>query len=554
MTETDQKRDERQAGQSAAPEAETLAETMMATVPPPEAAQPAHEPQDGPSTLSAEATDAALEAEEALEALAEAEGEAAGAETVPGGQAAEAVATAPGEAGTTKETPESLKRFVLTPKLERKVAKAIDEEKLKKAGKLARRLHAADLADLLERLSYEQRAILLEVLRESFDPEVLPYLDETVRDDVIEILGPEAVGRAIAELDSDDAIAIIEDMEDAEKQAILDAVEPTDRALLEEGLTFPEYSAGRLMQRELVAVPSHWTVGQTIDFMRTNPNLPDDFYEIFVVDPRFRPIGLVSLGKLLHNKRPVRLRDIMSGDFVSLQADTPQDEVAYLFRQYGLVSAPVVNESGRLLGRVTVDDVVDVVEEEAEEDILRLGGVSESDLQSSVFDTVKRRIPWLVVNLGAAILASRVIALFEGTIEEIVALAVLMPIVASMGGNAGTQTMTVMVRAIAMRELSVSNMWRVVGKELGVGMTNGVLLALLIGLIAGLWFGPMIGGVIAAAMVCNLITAGLMGTLIPMTLQKLKIDPAVASAVFLTTMTDVMGFFAFLGLATLVLL
>ncbi|MFN3460357.1 MAG: magnesium transporter [Oceanibaculum sp.] len=554
MTETDQKRDERQAGQSAAPEAETLAETMMAAVPPPEAAQPAHEPQDGPSTLSAEATDAALEAEEALEALAEAEGEAAGAETVPGGQAAESAATPPDEAGTAKETPESLKRFVLTPKLERKVAKAIDEEKLKKAGKLARRLHAADLADLLERLSYEQRAILLEVLRESFDPEVLPYLDETVRDDVIEILGPEAVGRAIAELDSDDAIAIIEDMEDAEKQAILDAVEPTDRALLEEGLTFPEYSAGRLMQRELVAVPSHWTVGQTIDFMRTNPNLPDDFYEIFVVDPRFRPIGLVSLGKLLHNKRPVRLRDIMSGDFVSLQADTPQDEVAYLFRQYGLVSAPVVNESGRLLGRVTVDDVVDVVEEEAEEDILRLGGVSESDLQSSVFDTVKRRIPWLVVNLGAAILASRVIALFEGTIEEIVALAVLMPIVASMGGNAGTQTMTVMVRAIAMRELSVSNMWRVVGKELGVGMTNGVLLALLIGLIAGLWFGPMIGGVIAAAMVCNLITAGLMGTLIPMTLQKLKIDPAVASAVFLTTMTDVMGFFAFLGLATLVLL
>ncbi|MCH2394092.1 magnesium transporter [Oceanibaculum sp.] len=551
MTEPDQKREEQPAGQSAAPDVDTLAETMTAAVPPPEAVQPPHEPEDGPSTLSAEATDAALEAEEALEALAEAEAEEEEArdETVPGGQAAETAATVQDEAAPPTVSLETLKRFVLTPKLERKVAKAIDEEKLKKAGKLARRLHAADLADLLERLSYEQRAILLEVLREGFDPEVLPYLDENVRDDVIEILGPEAVGRAIAELDSDDAIAIIEDLEDAEKQAILEAVEPTGRALLEEGLTFPEYSAGRLMQRELVAVPSHWTVGQTIDFMRTNPNLPDDFYEIFVVDPRFRPIGLVSLGKLLHNKRPIRLRDIMSGDFVRLQAETPQEEVAHLFRQYGLVSAPVVNDSGRLLGRVTVDDVVDIVDEEAEEDILRLGGVSESDLQSNVLETTKQRFLWLLINLGTAIMASGVIAIFEATIAQVVALAVLMPIVASMGGNAGTQTVTVVVRALAMRDLSTSNALRVIWKEALVGLLNGVLFAVLIGAIAAFWFEPLIGAVIAAAMVINMLVAGLSGALIPIGLERLKIDPAVASSVFLTTVTDVIGFFAFLGLA-----
>ena len=547
MSDTDQKRDsEETAAQEALPAESSSHQDHQSDH------RPDHgDDMDGPSTLSPAATDAAIEAEEALEALAREQGVPEPAEPP---MPSDGDPAAPEDTGPAQMPSEMLKRFALTPKLERRVAKAIDEDKLKKAAKLAHRLHAADLADLIERLSYEQRALLLEGLRDKFDAEILPYLNETVRDEVIDLLGPETVGKAISELDSDDAIAIIEDMEEGEKEAILATVDPADRALLEEGLTFPEESAGRLMQRELVAVPSHWTVGQTIDFMRTNPNLPDDFYEIFVVDPRFKPVGVLSLGRLLHHKRPVRLRDIMATDFVRLQADTPQAEVAHLFRQYGLVSAPVVNDSGRLLGRVTVDDVVDIVDEEAEEDILRLGGVSESDLQSSVFATVKQRIPWLVVNLGAAILATRVIALFEGTIEEIVALAILMPIVASMGGNAGTQTMTVMVRALAMRELSVSNAWRVVGKELMVGLLNGLLMACLIGAIAGLWFGVQIGGIIAAAMVCNLITAGLMGTLVPLTLQKLKIDPAVASAVFLTTITDVMGFFAFLGLATAVLL
>lgn len=536
MSDADQKRPQDEADLTTVP----ADDVMPAPPPSPEMAR--REEDDGPSTLSAEATDAAIEAEEALEALAEAQGESV----------EEAPADSPDEIAS-GEQPEPVsemqKRFALTPKLERKVAKAIDEEKLKKAGKLARRLHAADLADLIERLSYEQRAQLLDVLRDAFDAEVLPYLDETVRDEVVELLGPETVGRAISSLDSDDAIAIIEDLDEGEKEAILAAVDPADRALLEEGLTFPEYSAGRLMQRELVAVPSHWTVGQTIDFMRTNPNLPDDFYEIFIVDPRFKPVGVLSLGRLLHNKRPVRLRDIMSSDFVRLQADTPQDEVAYLFRQYGLVSAPVVNESGRLLGRVTVDDVVDIVDEEAEEDILRLGGVSESDLQSSVLATTKQRFLWLLINLGTAILASGVIAIFEATIEQVVALAVLMPIVASMGGNAGTQTVTVVVRALAMRDLSTSNALRVIWKEALVGLLNGLLFAVLIGAIAGFWFEPLIGAVIAAAMVINMLVAGLSGALIPIGLERLKIDPAVASSVFLTTVTDVIGFFAFLGLA-----
>ena len=296
-------------------------------------------------------------------------------------------------------------------------------------------------------------------------------------------------------------------------------------------------------------------MGQTIDFMRTNPNLPDDFYEIFVVDPRFRPIGLVSLGKLLHNKRPMRLRDIMSGDFVRLQADTPQDEVAYLFRQYGLVSAPVVNDSGRLLGRVTVDDVVDIVDEEAEEDILRLGGVSESDLQSSVLATTKQRFLWLLINLGTAILASGVIAIFEATIAQVVALAVLMPIVASMGGNAGTQTLTVAVRALAMRDLDPRNAMKFVVKETLVGSINGLAFAAMVSGVSFVWFRDGdIAMVIAAAMVVNMVVAGLAGTLIPLGLDRFKVDPAVSSGVFLTTVTDVVGFFTFLGLAALVLL
>jgi magnesium transporter len=309
------------------------------------------------------------------------------------------------------------------------------------------------------------------------------------------------------------------------------------------------------MQRELLAVPSNWTVGETIDYMRAAKDLPDDFYDLYIVDPKHQPIGYVPLSRAMRTRRPVKLTDIMNDDMKIVPVAMDQEEVAYLFRQYGLVSAPVVDDAGRLVGVVTVDDVVHIIDEEAEEDLLKLAGVQETDLYSAVLDTTKARFGWLLINLFTAVAASLVIAQFENTLERIVALAVLMPIVASMGGNAGTQTLTVAVRAIAMRDLSTRNALRFVGKEIIVGLTNGLIFAVLAGMMAWIWFdAPMIGVIIAAAMVINLVVAALSGALVPLGLEKIGVDPAVASSVVLTTLTDVIGFFAFLGLATLFLL
>jgi len=445
--------------------------------------------------------------------------------------------------------------YGLTPEREESVLDALDADRSLELQGLVDDLHPADTADLIERLDRDRRKAFIAALGPDFDPEIIVYLDEDVREDVVGRLDIEALAKVVDELDSDDAITVVEDLDDDDKKRLFALIKPEDRAVLEEGLTYPEYSAGRLMQRELVAVPAHWTVGQTIDFMRLNDDLPEDFYVLFIVDPHFRPVGVVALSHLLRAKRPTRIADLMEEEFVKFEVDADQEDVAYAFQQYGLVSAPVVNDLGRLVGRITVDDGVDLQAEEAEEDILRLGGVSESDLTVSVFDTAKSRFAWLVVNLGTAIAASLVIALFEATIEQAVALAVLMPIVASMGGNAGTQTLTVTVRALATRDLSRSNMMRFIGKELVVGVFNGVAFAILTGIVAGLWFSsPTIGVVIALAMIVNMIVAGLAGTAIPIGLDRAKIDPAVASGVFLTTVTDVVGFFAFLGLAALVLL
>lgn len=446
-------------------------------------------------------------------------------------------------------------RYGLSEEQELEVIDLLNKGRLAEIPVAIEDLHPADKADLIEHLSRDQRVQFVKSLADSFEPDVLPYLDDDVREQVVGAMGIPTLARVINELDSDDAITVVEDLDDEEKRQLFAYIKPEDRAVLEEGLTYPEYSAGRLMQRELVAVQAHWTVGQTIDFMRLSDELPDDFYVLFVVDPHFRPVGVVSLSHLLRSKRPMRIEDLMDDDFVKFAVDTDQEEVAYTFQQYGLVSAPVINDSGKLIGRVTVDDVVDVQAEEAEEDLLRLGGVSESDLTISIAETARARFSWLVVNLGTAIAASMVIALFEATIEQAVALAVLMPIVASMGGNAGTQTLTVTVRALATRDLSRSNMMRFVGKELAVGVFNGFAFALLTGLVAGLWFtSPTLGIVIALAMVVNMIVAGVAGTAIPIGLDRAKIDPAVASGVFLTTVTDVVGFFAFLGLAALLLL
>jgi magnesium transporter len=398
--------------------------------------------------------------------------------------------------------------------------------------------------------------VLLEHARGKIDPETLAYLDYSVREDVLEMLEPGEVAAAITVLDTDDALNVIVDLEPEDQEAVLRELSPPDRAILEEALSFPEDSAGRLMQRELVTVPGTWSVGDTIDYMRNRAaRLPSDFYDIFVVDSDRKPLGKVPLSRLMRNRRPVQVADILITDTYPVPVTMDQEEVALLFQQYSLVSVPVVNEAGRLVGVITVDDVVDVIHEEAEEDIMRLGGVREDDFYDAILDTTRSRFSWLLINLGTAIAASLVIGVFETTIEQVVALAVLMPIVASMGGNAGTQTLTVAVRALAMKELTTANALRIVSKEVLVGGINGIVFALLIGLIAWAWFGePLIGVVIAAAMIINLLIAGFSGIIIPLLLERMEIDPAVASGVVLTTVTDVVGFFSFLGLAALVLL
>jgi magnesium transporter len=425
---------------------------------------------------------------------------------------------------------------------------------------LIKGVHAADVADILERLAPEERKKFLDIIRHDFNPDIIAELDEAVREEVIDFLSMEEVAAAVAGLDTDDAVQVLEELDEADQQELLAGMSDSDRALIEEALTFPEDSAGRMMQREFVAVPTFWTVGRAIDYMREHADmdesdLPETFYDIYVVDPKHRPVGTIHLSKILRTKRPIKVSEIMLEDMAIIPASMDQEDVAFMFRQRDLVSAPVVDESGRLVGTITIDDVVDVIHEEHEEDIMRLGGVREDDLYNATMDTTRRRFSWLFVNLITAIIASIVIGFFEGTIDQIVALAVLMPIVASMGGNAGTQTMTVAVRALAMKELTPTNAMRVVGKEFVVGGINGVLFAILIGFVAWFWFGsPVLGGVIAAAMVINMIVAGIAGTTIPLMLERAGIDPAIASGVFLTTVTDVVGFAAFLGLAAIFLM
>lgn len=450
--------------------------------------------------------------------------------------------------------------FALAAEVEQDVVEALAEAEPERVKELVAPLHYADVADLLERLRPEDRRTLVRYIADDFDPDTLAELDETVREEIFTYFRPEQLALALAQLDTDDAVAVLEELDEREQKEILDAIPAEERTLIEESLSYPEDSAGRLMQHEFVAVPSFWTVDQTIAFIRGGVDydgdpLPDTFYDIYVVDPAYRPLGIVPLALLVRTAGEKSLTEIMQTGQEGIPATTDQEDVAFLFRQRDLVAAPVVDDAGRLVGVVTIDDVVDVIEEEHEEDIMLLGGVRETDLYHAVLDTTRSRATWLFVNLGTAFLASAVIGFFEDTIERIVALAALMPIVASIGGNAGTQTLTVAVRALATRELTSTNALRVISKEILVGIINGLVFALPVAGYAWLVYGRAeIGLVIAAAMVFNLFIAGLGGATIPLLLNRLKVDPAVASSVFLTMLTDSLGFFAFLGLATLFLL
>jgi magnesium transporter len=416
---------------------------------------------------------------------------------------------------------------------------------------LAEPLHEADIADLIEQVEPGERQDLAQALGELLDADVIAEMNEVVREQLIDVLDPEQVADVVTQLDTDDAVAIIEDM-DAEDQAeVLRSLPADERAAIEEALSFPEESAGRLMQRDLIAVPEYWTVGQVIDFLRqAGDDVTNEFWEIFVVDPAHKPIGTMRLSWVLRARRDIAVADIMQRDQTLIPVDMDQEEVALRFQKYALISAAVVDPAGRLVGMITVDDIVHIIQEEADEDILRMSGAGDEDINDSVLAIARGRVGWLVVNLGTAIVASLVIGLFAATIEQMVALAILMPIVASLGGNAGTQTMAVTVRALATDQLTESNTRRTILREIRVALLNGLVIALLVGLAAGVYFGNrQLGGVIAAAMLGNILVAGLAGVLVPVTLDRFEIDPAVGSSVFVTMTTDVMGFFLFLGLA-----
>jgi magnesium transporter len=455
----------------------------------------------------------------------------------------------------TVETADEEELYGPSEELLENVSAALAEGDIPQVEALIEDLHPADVADLIEHLEPEERQLFVQITRHVIEPETISHLDETVREEVVEQLGPQALAEVVAELDTDDAVELLEDLAPEQQQQVLQGVPAEERVLLQQSLTFPEDSAGRLMQRDLVAVPAHWTVGEAIDYLRSEKELPDDFYDLFVVDATHKPAGSVPLSRVLRSPRSTRLSELMETELRLVPADMDQEAVAYLFRQYALVSAPVVDEAGRLIGVVTVDDVVRVIDEEAEEDLMKIVGASDTDFHAPPHIIAWQRVRWLVVTLINTMLAATVISQFQDTIQHTVALAVLMPIVAAMGGNAGVQVITVTVRALATRDITPqSNLLRIVGKELLVGFLNALVFAAILGAIATWWFGSAeLGFVLAGAMIFNMVWAGMAGTLIPLVMDRLGFDPAIGAGPFLTTTTDVLGFFSFLGLATLFL-
>lgn len=434
----------------------------------------------------------------------------------------------------------------------REVLGAVDVGDTQRVRALAAPLHPADIADLFEQAPSDAREALAEALADLFDSDVIAELNDYVREELIDTLDPREVADIASDMDTDDAVAIIEDMEEEDQRAVLRELSPDDRAAIEEALSYPEESAGRLMQRDLIAVPEHMTVGDVIDYLRENQDLTTDFWEVFVVDPQHKPIGTAQLSWILRTPRNVAMADVMKREQTLIAIDMDQEEVALRFQKYGLISAAVVDDSGRLVGMITVDDVVHVIQEEAGEDILKLSGAGDGDINEPIFDSYVSRVRWLIANLITALVASSIIRSFEATIEQMVALATLMPIVAGVGGNAGTQTMAVAVRALATNQLTQANTLRTILREIRVAVLNGVTVAAIIGIgVALIFSNPLLGGVIASAVLTNIVVAGLAGVLVPVLLDRMDIDPAVSSSIFVTMITDSMGFLAFLGLASL---
>ncbi|WP_260482825.1 magnesium transporter [Sphingomicrobium flavum] len=442
----------------------------------------------------------------------------------------------------------------LLPEYVREVLDAVEDGRAEEARELVEPLHPADIADLIELAPEDERPDLITALGDAVDADVYAEMNEHVRELVIEEMDPALAAEIASEMDTDDAVAVLEDLEEEDQKAILEKMEPDDRAAVEEALSYEEESAGRIMQRDLIAVPEHWSVGQVIDYMRSDEELADDFWEIFVTAPNHHPVGTCKLSTLLRTKRNVPITEIMQQEQTLIPVDMDQEEVALKFQKYALISAAVVDLSGRLVGMITVDDIVHIVQEEAGEDALLLSGAGEGDINEPVMEAYRDRVRWLIANLGTALIATFVISLFEGTISQLAILAALMPIVAALGGNAGTQALAVTVRAIATNQLTGANRWRAVSREFKVAVLNGVTVAVILGIGVGIWMGLPMGGVIAAAILFNIMTAGLAGVLVPITLDHFGADPAVASSVFVTTVTDTMGFFAFLGLASLILI
>ena len=440
---------------------------------------------------------------------------------------------------------------LLTPEFVASVLEAIAGGQRDDARRLVQPLHSADIADFLELTPSDRRGDVARALGELISADVLAEVNDYVRDDIIAALSTDELAELAGQLDTDDAVAIIEDLDEDEQRAVLEELEPADRAAIESALSYPEESAGRIMQRELVAVPEHLTVGDLIDFLREHDDLTTEFWEIFIVDPQHRPVGTCQLSWILRTPRHIPLGDVMKREQTLIPVDMDQEEVALRFQKYALISAAVVDKAGRLVGVITVDDVVHIISEEAGEDILRLSGAGEGDINEPIRESYKGRVRWLLANLITALVASSIIGIFEGTIQQMVALATLMPIVAGVGGNAGTQTMAVTVRALATNQLTRSNTMRTIVREIRLALMNGASVAVVIGSGVTLVFNnPALGAVIAAAMMTNILVAGLAGVLVPVAMDRAELDPAVASSIFVTMTTDSMGFLAFLGLAT----